>query len=62
MYHKTRSGPKIPAADQLEGEEFFRFSDIGSCHNGLDQLEGGAVRGLDPHGFVVRFGYNLVRC
>ena len=68
----TRSGPKIPAAGQLEGEEFFRFSDIGSCHSGLDKLEGGSCLGgwihmgllldLDPIWFIVRFGSKLIQC
>ena len=43
---KTRSGPKIPAAGHLEGEGFFRFSNIRSCHNNAkDSLEGGAFFG-----------------
>ena len=43
---QTRSGPKIPAAGHLEGEGFFRFSDICLCHNnGPDPLEGESFLG-----------------
>ena len=67
----TRSGPKIPAAGQLEGEEFFRFSVLAPVTMDWTNCKwvflGGWIHmalllDLDPNWFVVRFGSKLVRC